>query len=200
MDRVWTFNGLTPRTASRGILTLGDVTRDDAGTYRCQLSFDGAEIEGAFVDFELTVHCECLIKKGYVIIMLGVLHVMHTCTYMYILTHAHVFPDPPVATTTEAANEDIVLGGELVLTCYFDGIPTPSVTWLLNNTEVVNPDADGVTITTENGVTTLMINGLGRDDGGVYSCNFNNSVNTLQVNTTEVLVLSKLTVCVRYFM
>ena len=41
------------------LLTLDDVTRDDAGTYRCQLSFDGAEIEGAFVDFELTVHCEC---------------------------------------------------------------------------------------------------------------------------------------------
>ena len=114
------------------------------------------------------------------------------CTYTIIHTHTLFFPDLPEATTTEVAYREIGLGRTLTLSCDFDGNPTPSVTWLLNNTEVVNPDADGVTITTENGVTTLMINGLGRDDGGVYSCNFNNSVNTLQVNASEVLVLSKL--------
>ena len=58
VDETWTFNGTTPRTANRKVLTLRNITQDDAGTYRCQLSFDGAEIEGAFVDFELTVYCE----------------------------------------------------------------------------------------------------------------------------------------------
>ena len=58
VDEAWTFNGMTPDTTNRQILTLNDVTRDVAGTYRCQLSFDGEELEGVFVDFELTVHCE----------------------------------------------------------------------------------------------------------------------------------------------
>ena len=59
VDAVWTFNGTVPRFAIRRYLILRNITQDDAGTYRCQLSFDGEEIEGAFADFGLTVHCEC---------------------------------------------------------------------------------------------------------------------------------------------
>ena len=58
VDEAWTFNGMTPEATNRQVLNLNDVTRDDAGTYRCQLSFGGEELEGVFVDFELTVHCE----------------------------------------------------------------------------------------------------------------------------------------------
>ena len=97
----------------------------------------------------------------------------------------HGFPDAPEAATTEVAYREISLGANLALTCHFDGAPTPSVTWLLNNTEVANTDD----ITTENGVTTLVIHDISRSDSGVYSCKFNNSVNTVQINTT---VLGKL--------
>ena len=58
VDEAWTFNGMTPEATNRQVLNLNDVTRDDAGTYRCQLSFEGEELEGVFVDFELTVYCE----------------------------------------------------------------------------------------------------------------------------------------------
>ena len=93
------------------------------------------------------------------------------------------------------------LDGTLSLTCSFDGIPTPSVVWLHNDTIELTDSGSRVSIsdTPEGGSnpaarrTVLTVSDIGRDDGGVYTCRFNISDQVFSVNATTVLILSKST-------
>jgi hypothetical protein len=96
--------------------------------------------------------------------------------------------DAPEGNTTEPLFRNASLGGSLTLTCNIDGVPTPSATWIQNRTIELNNSA---TITLENGVSTLHIEELGRDDGGLYTCGFNNSVGTVNFTVTTILILGK---------
>ena len=120
----------------------------------------------------------------------GVIELPFTC---YGLTPT-VRPD---ATTRVDPDTEIILERTLTLTCGFDGVPTPDVTWTQNNTIELMSDNDSriTTTTTANAggsrVATLEITGIDRDGGGLYTCGFNNSVGDREVSVTTVLILSE---------
>ena len=84
----------------------------------------------------------------------------------------------------------------LTLTCDFDGVPIPDVTWTQNNTIELSDSDPRITTTTtanagESRVATLEITGIDRDGGGLYTCSFNNSVGVREVNVSTVLIFSE---------
>ena len=102
----------------------------------------------------------------------------------------------PDATTREEAGTEFILGRILTLTCDFDGVPIPDVTWTQNNTiELSDSDPRITTTTTANAggsrVATLEITGIDRDGGGLYTCRFSNSVGDREVIATTVLIFSE---------
>ncbi len=99
-----------------------------------------------------------------------------------------VSTDGPEATTTEVPFRNLDLGGSLSLRCDFDGVPTPSVVWLLNGTVELNSTNDSrVAITTMDGVSVLNITNLDQLGFGVYSCGVSSSVGDLVINVTTIV-------------
>ena len=74
--------------------------------------------------------------------------------------------------------QEVQLDGTLSLTCSFDGIPTPSVVWLHNDTIELTDSDPRVSIsdTHEGGSnpasrrTVLAISNVEEDDEGIYTC------------------------------
>ena len=67
------------------------------------------------------------------------------------------------------------LGGGLVLSCDFDGVPTPTVEWLHNNV-LLSDSVPDVTITTDADSSLLELTNLQRDSDGQYVCRGTNVV------------------------
>ena len=82
--------------------------------------------------------------------------------------------DIPEVSSSSLAFQDARLGSDLVLSCSFDGLPTPTVQWLHNGTTLSNGD-DGVNITSGN-ISILQVSDLKRSSGGVYSCKGSNII------------------------
>lgn len=58
VDEMWFFNDLPVQHSFQQFLNFQDITRDMAGTYRCQLFFDGQLLEALYIDFDVVVECE----------------------------------------------------------------------------------------------------------------------------------------------
>ena len=102
----------------------------------------------------------------------------------------------PDATTRVGPDTEIILERTLTLTCDFDGVPIPDVTWTQNNTIELSDSDPRITTTTtanagESRVATLEITGIDRDGGGLYTCRFNNSLGVREVIVTTVLIFSE---------
>ena len=94
----------------------------------------------------------------------------------------------PEATTTP--HQDINLSGSLTVSCDYMGVPTPSIVWTHNNTELNDSNAD-ITISTSDTNSMLMRTNLDRNAGGDYNCIFTNSLGADNVSVIEVRILSK---------
>lgn len=103
---------------------------------------------------------------------------------------SNILSDAPEVSTQEDDMQDVSLGGTLTLTCSFEGVPTPTVSWTQNNTNIDESDPR-VTFTTATNLSTITIINIGRDGGGVYGCVFNNSQGTLVTNVSTIRILSK---------
>ena len=103
----------------------------------------------------------------------------------------YCFADRPEVRTTEAASHFIILGRDLRLSCNFDGVPIPDVTWIQNNTIELSDSDPRIIITTGNDVSTLQITGTDRNGGGLYTCRSTNSVGSREVDVTTVMILSE---------
>ena len=79
------------------------------------------------------------------------------------------------------------LGGELALSCDFDGVPTPSVEWLHNGNLLSDSNPD-VTIITDADSSLLELTNLQRDSNGQYVCRGTNVVGD---NSTMVEITIK---------
>ena len=106
--------------------------------------------------------------------------------------------DGPEGSTEHAPTKEVELNGTLSLMCSFDGKPTPSVVWLLNDTIELTDSDPRVSIsdTPEGGSnstarrTVLTISNVEEDDEGIYTCRFNISENFFEVNVTTVYIAS----------
>ena len=69
------------------------------------------------------------------------------------------------------------LGGGLILSCDFDGVPIPTVEWLRNANLLLSSDSDPhISITTDSDSSLLELTNLQRDSGGQYFCRATNVV------------------------
>ena len=69
------------------------------------------------------------------------------------------------------------LGGGLILSCDFDGVPMPTVEWLRNGNLLLSSDSDpNISITTDSDSSLLELTNLQRDSGGQYVCRATNVV------------------------
>ena len=71
----------------------------------------------------------------------------------------------------------VPLGGGLILSCDFDGVPIPTVEWLRNGNLLLSSDSDPhISITTDSDSSLLELTNLQRDSGGQYICRATNVV------------------------
>ncbi len=95
----------------------------------------------------------------------------------------------PEATTTP--RQDINFGGFLAVSCDYMGVPTPSIVWTHNNTELNDDSNADITISTSDTNSILRRENLDRNAGGDYNCIFTNSLGADNVSVIEVRILSK---------
>ena len=68
------------------------------------------------------------------------------------------------------------LGQTLSLSCSYDAIPTPSVTWMRDAEVLSDDNRTSVTLDTDSFSSELTLDELEREEGGVYVCLFTNEV------------------------
>ena len=92
-------------------------------------------------------------------------HLSHWCKWFVFLSTVgpHFVSDP-------VASQEVVINGEINLTCSAEGFPRPSIVWFMNNT-MIN---DGMTDVVESPMnvisSTLMISNAVFSDSGMYYC------------------------------
>lgn len=84
----------------------------------------------------------------------------------------------------------MIVGGMVDLECLFQSIPPAEGAFLRDGVTLDESDSR-ITVVTTNTSAVLMISDVGVDDGGEYSCRFNNSVDTTTVDVTTLAVLSE---------
>ncbi len=98
----------------------------------------------------------------------------------------------PEATTTAPGDlQDINLGGSVAVSCDYMGVPTPSIVWTHNNTELNDDSNADITISTSDTNSMLTRTNLDRNAGGDYNCIFTNRLGADNVSVIEVRILSK---------
>ncbi len=97
---------------------------------------------------------------------------------------------PEATTTAPGGLQDFNLDRFLAVSCDYMGVPTPSIVWTHNNTELSDSNAD-ITISTSDTNSMLMRTNLDRNAGGDYNCIFTNPLGADNVSVIEVRILSK---------
>ena len=121
---------------------------------------------------------------------------LHTCTLARMLTllcthtHTHTHTDAPDVTTTVPSPHLVPRGTTLTLSCDYDSVPPPTITWLHNGSPL-SPTDPRVTISSTDSQSTLMHTNLGENEGGTYICNASNVVGS---NSVDISVQG----CTRY--
>ena len=68
------------------------------------------------------------------------------------------------------------LGHTLTLSCSYDAIPTPSVTWMRDAVVLSDDSRTSVTLDPDSRSSELTLDELEREEGGAYVCMFTNEV------------------------
>ncbi len=103
-------------------------------------------------------------------------------------THAHtpdilfipvfpILPDIPEVSTTQTDQVLVSLGDNLLLSCDYNAVPTPDVTWLFDGQEL--QAASSATR------SDLLLTAVAVEDGGVYTCT---AMNLLGQNSVAITV------------
>ena len=98
-------------------------------------------------------------------------------------------PTDPNVYTHEPSFQEVGVNESLILTCEFDGIPTPSVVWLHNDTILKDDERVSILTNNEIGITFLHVTKLQLNDGGIYTCNFNLSKDVFSLAVSTVIVI-----------
>ena len=99
-----------------------------------------------------------------------------------------IFPDAPEVSTTEQAMQTVIMGRTLDLTCNFDAVPTPAATFKRNGVALDESDPR-VTVVTTQVNSTLTLTNITEEEGGYYSCFFNSTRGSMEINVTKVNVI-----------
>ena len=102
-----------------------------------------------------------------------------------------IFPVAPEVSTTEMPNQNVTVGGTIELTCNFNAVPTPIATFFLNGVALDESDPR-VTVVTTQVDSTLTLTNIAEDEGGYYSCLFSNTVGSMEINVTTLIVFGRL--------
>lgn len=112
-----------------------------------------------------------------------------TCILLHVSCFNLLLSDVPDV-ITDFPVQYYFVNDTLTLSCYFDGVPTPSVVWTQNDTaiDVSNPK---VSVNSSNSSTTLTIQESNLDWSGVYSCDVSNVEGSRRINITVFVVECK---------
>ena len=82
------------------------------------------------------------------------------------------------------------LGSQLNLTCWFDGIPTPNITWLVNGS-MLNSSLPHLSVSFEGNSVSLQFVTIKLTDIGIYSCRGYNGFGSIVFSNVTIIVQSK---------
>ena len=102
----------------------------------------------------------------------------------HISTRTHTHTDAPVVTTTLSSPQSIPRGSTLTLSCDYESVPSPDITWLLNSSPLPSMDPR---ITSTESRSELMLGALEESEGGTYTCSASNIVGDSSLDI-EVIV------------
>ena len=123
---------------------------------------------------------------------LHILSLKHVHTH----THIHTHTDAPDVTTTVPSPHLVPRGTTLTLSCDYDSVPPPTITWLHNGSPLSSTDPR-VTITSTDSRSDLMRTNLGENEGGRYICSASNVVGS---NSTDInVVVQSMCACLHYY-
>ena len=80
-------------------------------------------------------------------------------------------------------------GSNLNLSCLFEGVPAPNVTWTVNDTEVDVDGNDRLSVKTSSTFSQLLFSPVMGGDNGLYRCAVDNNIGTPSIsNPVNVIV------------
>ena len=193
----WTKNGeniindsriiyINPETVQRSnaSMTITNVTRQDEGTYVCNVSNTVGPVVQSGSGF-LTVNCKYII----------LLAERSSCGINRFL----FYPDPPFV-FTNPGYESKVEGQLVTIWCEFEAKPLATITWKKNNKNITSDNRINITNPTAygHGNSTLTITNVNRTDEGSYTCTVVNVVNTVTSSSSYLNVDCKYLLHVGY--
>lgn len=103
------------------------------------------------------------------------------------------FTDSAEGFTDEPSFQEISVNETLSLTCRFDGVPTPSVVWLHDNSIIREKSDPRVSILIDNAnrIAVLNITNATITDIGIYSCAFTSLNDTFILTVTTLIIICK---------
>ena len=100
------------------------------------------------------------------------------------------FTDPPKF-LKQPSGDTKSEGQSVSLECQIEGKPKPTVTWLKDGVEVNSTGDSRITASNNLNTWTLAITQLNRNDEGSYTCQANNSLQTITSATANLTVICK---------
>ncbi len=98
---------------------------------------------------------------------------------MLFIPVSSLLPDIPEASTAQTDQVLVPVGDNLILSCDYDAVPTPDVTWLFDEQELQATSAANR--------SELLLTAVAVEDGGVYTCMAVNLLGQDSVTITVVI-------------
>ena len=99
--------------------------------------------------------------------------------------------DPQLTISTDQLS--VTEGRELMLECAISRTPSPTITWTKDGDSL--EDNSRISISTQEGSSTLIIASTRQEDSGVYQCEATNIANTTSLSTTVIVEIRKDSKC-----
>ena len=96
------------------------------------------------------------------------------------------FTDPALILSDPFASPSLIplSGSSFTLSCTFEGVPAPNVTWIVNGSALDVNGNDRLSVQTSNGVTALIFAPIMDGDNGLYQCAVDNTIGSPSVSTS----------------